>query len=167
VCEPATNRKLLGGAHVEPSRLLSEKANDEIMINYTTAASELMAERARHTMPVFASLVAEFADLPVTPLVKLGLQRAKVDSKEHIWFEVHSIDGDVADCTCINEPWDVPELREGQRGRQSLAALTDWMIICPAGNMTPRSLLGARILRSIPEEAKVELRALKVAESRG
>jgi len=161
VCEPASNRKLLGGAHVEPSRLLSERADDSLMINYTTAATALMAERARATLPVFASLVAEFGDLPVTPLVKLGFQRARVDSKEHIWFEVHSIDGDSADCTCVNEPWDVPSLHEGLRARQPLASLTDWIVMCPAGNMTPRSLLGARILREIPEQTKEELRALK------
>ncbi len=133
------------------------------MIMYTNAATELMAQRARDTLPVFTSLVAEFADMPVTPLVKLGFQRAKVDSREHIWFEVHSVDlaAGAADCTCINEPCDVPSLREGLRARQSLADLTDWMILCPAGNMTPRSLLGARVLRSIPDEAKVELRALR------
>ncbi len=161
VCEPHSNRKVFGGAHVEPSRLLSERADDSLMVNFTTAATDLMAERARGTLPVFASLVAEFADLPVTPLVKLGFQRASVDAREHIWFEVHSTDGNSADCTCINQPWDVPSLHEGLRARQPLANLTDWQVMSPTGPISPRSLLGARILREIPEEAREELRALK------
>ncbi len=161
VCEPASNRKLFGGAHVEPSHLLSDRADDSLMINYTTPATQLMADRALATLSVFTSLVTEFADMPVTPLVKLGCQRARVDSKEHIWFEVHSIDGDTADCTCVNEPYDVPSLRQGSRARQPLSSLTDWIVICPAGNMTPRDLGGARLLRSLPDEAKEQLRALK------
>ena len=153
VCEPAGHRKLHGSDRPEPSRLLSERADDSLTINYTTAATELMAERARATLPIFVSLVGEFGDLAVTPLVKIGCPCASSDSREHIWFVVHSIDGDSADCTCVNEPWDVPSLREGLRGRQPLSDLTDWMVMCPAGNMTPRSLRGARVLRSMPAEA--------------
>jgi hypothetical protein len=41
------------------------------------------------------------------------------------------------------------------------ANLTDWQVMSPTGPISPRSLLGARILREIPEETREELRALK------
>jgi hypothetical protein len=160
VCEPA-GKGLFKSGKTEPSRLLSRGLEDGAMLNFTTAATELMAERARGTVAVFRGLVQEFAELPVTPLVKLGFRCARSGGTEHLWFEVHSVDADSTDCTLVNQPFDVPELHEGLRAVQSLERLTDWTMLSPAGDMTPRSTASARILRSIPDPVRRQLIELK------
>jgi hypothetical protein len=163
VCEPA-GKGLFKSGKPEPSRLLSGGFDDNAMLSFTNAATELMAERARGTMAVFQSLVEEFAELPVNPLIKLGF-RCPSGGNEHLWFLVHSVDADSADCTLVNEPYDVPELKVGQRARQSLERLTDWTITSPFGDMSPRSTQSARMLRAIPDEARRELIEVKRRES--
>jgi hypothetical protein len=160
VCEPATNSKFRGD-RPEPSRLLSQLADDSMMLAFDDASTELMAERARGTLGVLKSLMDEFAELPVTPMVKLGFDRAHSVHREHLWFTVESIGPDGIDCTCVNDPFDVPSLANGQRATHSLDRLTDWLIISPTGSITPRSTLPARLLREIPEQARRELIELK------
>ncbi len=159
VCEPSRKR-LLGGDRVEPSQFLCRLDDDNMMLMFTDAASALMGERARGTLGIFGGMVEEFAELPVKPLIKIGCPTPG-GSREHIWFEVHGLDSDSADCTCLNEPYEVPSLREGLRSRQPLDNLSDWTIISPAGAITPRNMRGARILRSLPAEARAELIQLK------
>jgi hypothetical protein len=174
VCEPG-GKGLLRSGKPEPSRILSSGFNDDTMLAFTTAGTELMAERARGTVSVFASLAGEFAELPVNPLVKLGFPTSQPGSNEHLWFVVHSVEPGAGgsggspgtvDCTLVNEPFDVAGLREGQRGPQSLDRLTDWTITSPAGWITPRSLRAARVLRSLPPEARAELIELKRKEEK-
>jgi len=171
VCEPA-GKGLLRSGKPEPSRLLSKDLDDGSMLAFTTAGTELMAERARGTVGVFRRLMEEFADLGVNPLVKLGFETSQAGSNEHLWFLVHpeGAEGSAApegsagpgtvDCTLINEPFDVAGMQEGLRASQSLDRLTDWTIITPAGWITPRTQLAARQLRSLPPEARAELAAL-------
>jgi hypothetical protein len=172
VCEPA-GKGLLRSGKPEPSRLLSKDFDDASMLAFTTAGTELMAERARGTVGVFRRLMAEFADLGVNPLVKLGFETSQPGSNEHLWFLVHpegaegsaaptegSAGPNTVDCTLINEPFDVAGMREGLRARQSLDRLTDWTIITPAGWITPRTQLAARQLRALPPEGRAELAAL-------
>jgi hypothetical protein len=121
--------------------------------------------------------MAEFADLGVNPLVKLGFETSQPGSNEHLWFLVHpeGTEGSAApegsavtntvDCTLINEPFDVAGMHEGLRARQSLDRLTDWTIVTPAGWISPRTQLPARQLRALPPEARAELAAL-VRESK-
>ena len=54
-------------------------------------------------------------------------------SREHLWFQLHGIDGGRLDGTLVNEPFDVPELTEGARGWHAIADLSDWMVMSPAG----------------------------------
>ena len=176
VCEPAGKGRLRSGKP-EPSRLLSRDFDDGSMLAFTAAGTDLMAERARGTVGVFRRLMAEFADLGVNPLVKLGFETSQPGSNEHLWFLVHpeGTEGSAApegsavtntvDCTLINEPFDVAGMHEGLRARQSLDRLTDWTIVTPAGWISPRTQLPARQLRALPPEARAELAAL-VRESK-
>jgi len=165
VCEPAGKGRLRSGK-LEPSRLLSKDFDDGSMLAFTTAGTELMAERARGTVGVFRRLMAEFADLGVNPLVKLGFETSQPGSNEHLWFLVHpkgpegSAGTNTVDCTLINEPFDVAGMHEGLRASQSLDRLTDWTIVTPAGWISPRTQLPARQLRALPPEARAELAAL-------
>jgi hypothetical protein len=153
VCDPATRVGGLLGASVRFSRFLSGPIPEGVVFVFTTAATELMADRARRTIDIFGSLLVEFADLGLPCLAKIGFAIAEGGGgQEHIWFHVHAIRGDGIDGTCLNEPFDVPGLHEGQRGTHSARNLTDWLILTPLGQITPRSLGIARQVRARPEE---------------
>jgi uncharacterized protein YegJ (DUF2314 family) len=146
LCEP---RGLFGFLRRKPipSRFL-ETVEDGVVFNFTRAASLLMAERARHTLPVFERLVAEFGGTGLPAAVKIAYPTASDPTgREHLWFEMHGIDGERLDGTLLNAPFDVPELTEGARGWHAVADVSDWMVMSPAGTMTPRSLVAARRLR--------------------
>lgn len=106
-----------------------------------------MAERATQTLGVFRALCDEFARLDLPALVKLGYPTEHDESTEHLWFQVHSIHGDTVEATLVNAPHHVPTLTAGQRGEFALERLTDWVILSPAGAMTPRNVSAARRLR--------------------
>ena len=80
--------------------------------------------------------------------MKIGYPTASDPTgREHLWFEVHGFDGDRVDATLINQPFDVPSLEQKARGWHAVADVSDWMVMSPAGPMTPRNLSAARRLR--------------------
>ena len=60
---------------------------------------------------------------------------------------MHGFDGDRVDATLMNQPFDVPSLKQGVRGWHAVADVSDWIVASPAGPMTPRNLSAARRLR--------------------
>ena len=58
---------------------------------------------------------------------------------------------DWIDGTLGSRPFDV-DLEPGSTGRHSLDMLSDWVLLMPAGQITPRSFHVARILREQPPE---------------
>ena len=149
LCEP--EGKLLGRwfGKVRPSRFLSQEAPDEMLVRFSSEATELMAERARATYSVFRALAAEFAELELPVLAKLGyvIDGGKEDEKEHLWFEVHDAKDGRLDATLGNDPFHIARMKQGQRDWHDLERMTDWTILTPLGPINPRSLLPARIIR--------------------
>lgn len=146
ICEP---RGLFGFLRKRPipSRFLSA-IGDGVVFNFSTSASELMAERAHTTLDVFKGLVAEFGPTGLPNGLKIGYPTASnPEGREHLWFEVHGFDGDRVDATLMNRPFDVPSLQQGVRGWHPVAGVSDWIVMSPAGPMTPRNLSAARRLR--------------------
>ncbi|MEM8884935.1 MAG: DUF4026 domain-containing protein [Planctomycetota bacterium] len=72
-------------------------------------------------------------------VVKLGYE---VDGdeeevgREHLWFEVHGVDGDEVDGTLLNQPHNIARMSEGQRARHDIARLSDWTVYSPHGAFT-------------------------------
>jgi uncharacterized protein YegJ (DUF2314 family) len=145
VCQPRGFLSLFRRRPI-PSHFLST-ADGNFVINFSAQATEQMAGRARQTLDVFQSLIAEFGpDLPNG--LKIGYPTASDPTgREHLWFEVHGFDGERVDATLMNQPFDVPSLQQGQRGWHPVADVTDWIVMSPAGPMTPRNLSAARRLR--------------------
>lgn len=79
-------------------------------------------------------------------------------SKEHLWFEAHAIGDDTIDATLENKPFAV-DLTPGERAERPLDLLTDWVLMTPAGSVTPRSMSAARSLREHADEVRAAMAA--------
>lgn len=162
LCEPA-GRRLLGfgrGDAPEPLRLARRPPPEQFVIYFPTTTTTLMAERARATVGVLQALTAEFAEFEPVPIVKLGYPTDD-GSKEHLWFTAHGFGEGTVDATLENKPFAV-DLRPGERAERPLELLSDWMLMTPAGPITPRSMIGARRLREHADEIRAAM-----AEDRG
>lgn len=154
LCEPEKQRPFGGVPRRPRSATFFRRDNyDGLLIHFSDEATALMEARARATVALLGDFLAEFRDLRLPTLVKLGLPTAS-GGREHPWFSVNSISGDKIDCTCENEPFDVPDLKRGDRRVASIEDLTDWLIMTPVGSITPSSLRTARTVREHREEIK-------------
>ncbi len=168
VCDPVGRVGGLFGANVRISRFLSRPIDEHSVFHFSTAASDLMAERARSTLDVFQQLAEEFSDLELPRLVKLGyvVDNGGPNDREHLWFEVHSLSPPsslrlsvssslppgTVDATLVNQPFHVARLSAGQRATHPLDLLSEWAIMSPAGQINPRNLRVARIIRAHRKE---------------
>jgi hypothetical protein len=118
------------------------------LIRFSNGSTDLTAARARESLSMLEPLREEFEDLQCTTVVKMGYPTDSGDNgSEHLWFEVHGIRGDFIDATLLNEPFDIASMKAGNRDMRSVELLTDWSIMTPIGQLTPRSLEVARKLR--------------------
>jgi len=157
LCEPG-GRKMLGfgrGDRPEPLRFARRPPPGQFVMYVPTSMTELMAERARATLGVLRAMAAEFAEFQVVTIAKLGYPTGD-GGKEHLWFEVHGFGDDTLDATLANRPFAV-DLREGDRADRPIELLTDWMLMTPAGNVTPRSMSAARRLREHADEIRASI----------
>ncbi len=150
LCDPVDTRwwHRFTGTPARASRLLSADQG-EFMVYFPTNASRLMARRARQTYGRFRQLAAEYGELQVKPIVKLGYRVDGGDETdlEHMWFEVHSFGGDTVNATLMNDPFHVASLKKGDRRDHPIERLTDWALIGPTGMITPRDTRPARSAR--------------------
>lgn len=73
-------------------------------------------------------------------LVKLGYRVDGGQSdkdREHLWFQVHAIDGQRVEATLVNEPYDIAAMHDGDRGWHDLSLLTDWTVMSKFGRFGP------------------------------
>jgi len=161
MCEPV-GRKILGfgrGDRPEPLRFARQPPPDQFVVFFTNAMTTLISERAKATLDILRSLMAEFAEFEVVAIVKLGYPTPD-DGREHLWFTAHGIGAETIDATLENKPF-VADLRPGERAERPIELLTDWMLMTPVGSITPRSMSAARSLR----ENAAEIRTL-IADGR-
>jgi hypothetical protein len=153
---------------VTPSRMLSQPLREEMVVPFPTAASKLMAERAKGTYLQFRQLAGEFAEFDFPVIVKLGyrIDGGGTDEREHLWFEVNNLHDDRIDATLQSVPRAVKKMKKGQRGWHMLELLTDWAILTPLGTITPRYTVPARQIRGNREQFRqLMLEARRVSEA--
>ena len=171
LCEPAQAgwfQRLVRGARPQPSEALQHDFGDAGLVFYSNSATDLMARRARQTLPLLRELSVELADLDLPVLVKLGYptDTGGPSDREHLWFKVHGFRGDEVDATLTNAPLDVADLAQGQRGTSPLELLSDWTILTPVGTINPRQTRALRLLRANRAQIARELAAHRAAAPR-
>lgn len=154
---------------VAPSRLLSADMPEDLIVPFSTAATNLMAERARGTYLQFRQLAGEFAEFEFPVIAKLGyrVDGGGPDDREHLWFEVNELGDDRLDATLASEPFAVDRLRKGQRGWHGLELMTDWAIVTPLGMITPRYTVPARQIRGNRDRFRQLMRAARRVSEAG
>ncbi len=59
--------------------------------------------------------------------------------KEHLWYDVLSIENNQIKGKLLNQPYWISNLHEGDLGIYPLEVLTDWIIYSPDNTYTPDS----------------------------
>jgi hypothetical protein len=166
LCDPAAVggvfSRLLRRDRPRPSGFLQGPFAEEMLVRFSSSATDLMAGRAVRMLPVLRECAAEFAEFRFGVLVKLGytVDGGAPDNREHLWFHVHAFGADSVDATLINSPFRIARMKNGARAEHSLALLSDWAIFTPFGRIDPRQ---TRVLRFVREN-KSNLHELIKAE---
>lgn len=150
--------RLRGRDRARPCAFFQQTPPDEVLLHFSSTSTALMATRAKQTIPVLKAIREEFAEFPFPTLVKLGLTTDNGSDHEHLWFEVHDIGADTVDATLVNQPFAIASLKPGQRGTHALELLSDWTVMTPAGNITPRETRTVRDLRAHKDQLREALK---------
>lgn len=156
LCEPGGGFLGVFGKSARISKWLTRPLDENCVFPFSTAASLLMSERARKTLAVFGAMSAELREFEFPAAVKIGYQ---VDGggptdQEHLWFEVHEIKGDSIDATLLNQPHAIDRMKQGDRASHPIERLSDWIIMTPAGSISPRNMTPIRRIREHKDELR-------------
>ena len=131
---------------LRPSRVMSGKRRARLL-DYSDVGTEILADRAKATLPLLRKMVDEFEEHGPEIAVKLGMETDDGESREHLWFRVEELSRESVRAELASRPLGVSSIREGDRGEWGLDLLTEWIVATPAGRITPASTLAARALR--------------------
>lgn len=150
VCEPKLKKGVLGlgKPKLEPSRFVRGRVSGHTVFALSTTATELIAQRSQETFPLLVELMNEFESLQLPVLAKVACRVDSGEADEHIWFDVHSADENGIDATCVNQPYEVSGLKEGDRGRYGFGQITEWQMQTPIGTITPNQFGPIRHIRA-------------------
>ncbi len=96
----------------------------------------LAIERADYMKDAFRNGVAKVV------LVKVGLMvdeehRTETNQREHIWFELKSVEEDTFTAQLTQEPYMVSDMHEGAIGTYPYTDITDWLIFTEKDRISP------------------------------
>lgn len=120
-----------------------------LMVRLPKAESLRRAAMATERFPLFRDAFRRFGDQPGFQfLVDLGYgpdedRDAGIDAElparpvEHMWFEVHAVDGLRVEATLLDDPHTVRRMKRGDRGWHAVDELGTWAIVSPLGLFEP------------------------------
>lgn len=153
----APKRRLLGKKMCSPSVYQPVLENNPLLF-VSSMETHRMAALARERLPRFASLFDQNAEQQDWVfLVKLGYpvdDANEAEDREHLWFQVHHLNGANCEATLLNEPYGVSGMHEGERAEHDLELLTDWQILCPHGRFAADSVV--HLQRLLDREAPTD-----------
>lgn len=149
VCEPKLKKSILGfgKGKLEPSKFVRGSVNERTVFAMSKTATDLISQRAQETYPLLVKLMGEFESLQLPVLAKVACRVDSGEHDEHIWFEVHGADANGIDATCVNQPYEVSGLKQGDRGRHGIGMITEWQMQTPIGSIAPNQLGPIRHIR--------------------
>ncbi|MCA9290923.1 MAG: DUF4026 domain-containing protein [Phycisphaerales bacterium] len=134
-------------AWVWPENVILRLEGDEGILYMTARATERRARLARAT---WSQMAMAFAATPpelrppssepaVVFVIKAGFAPDDDESvdREHLWFEVHRIDGDRAEGMLLNEPLGAVGLRHGDQRWIERDQCSDWLVMTRLGPCEP------------------------------
>lgn len=139
----APGRKKLGvfGKRWLAPATLGPKLPDHPIFYVSRMETRRMGILATERFPVFRDLVTRFSGTTDWGfLAKIGYLvdgSAGSGEMEHLWFEVHAVDGARLDATLINAPHAIARMKLGDRAWHAADQLSDWRIGSPVGGVGP------------------------------
>ena len=118
------------------------------MMPYSEQSSDIMADRAKASLPLLRRYREEFARHDPITGVKIGIPTDDGTSREHLWFEVDDLGKDKVRAKLVVQPFNVGSMTPGETYELGLAGVSDWILHTPAGQISPSSTIGARMLRA-------------------
>jgi uncharacterized protein YegJ (DUF2314 family) len=136
-----------------PETAIRQWESGQCVLYLTNRATKRQAAQAQLSWPEFATAFATCAALPrrvasqpnAAFVVKAGFEKNLPDSsdddsaREHLWFEVQSIDGDRAHGELLNQPVAV-DLNQGEIVSIARTQLSDWKVQMPQCLFGPQSI---------------------------
>jgi len=130
-----------------PSKFTEKFVNNPMFFlskEETARMSDLARERFSYVERMLKKKQESNED--ITIIIKLGLEtideEGNLDSenREHIWFEALSMEGDNFKARLTQEPYNIPNLHEGDEGTYSIDYVSDWRIHTEKGAITPETV---------------------------
>ncbi len=103
-------------------------------------ATQRQAALAQRRWPALQHLLAAERGNDLRIVIKAAFASDAEGGREHLWFEVKQIDGDLATAELLNEPELIGELRRGMTCRVERATISDWQVHCAAGAFGPETI---------------------------
>ena len=131
----------------KPSEFTKKLENNPLYY-ISTEETARMSSLARERFSYVERMLKEKQDgkEDIVVIVKLGLEtideEGNLDKKnrEHIWFEAFSMEGDKFKARLTQEPYNIPNLHEGDEGIYSIDYVSDWKIYIENGVITPETV---------------------------
>ena len=73
-------------------------------------------------------------------IIKIGLPVDDKGNCEHIWFELLEFEGEKFKCKLTQEPYNVPNMHEGDEHWFTVEDVTDWIVYTPKMAITPENV---------------------------
>ncbi len=129
---------MFGKRHQCPSAYL-EILRDNPILYLSQLETRRMSMLAKERFGVLRDIESRYRDEEDWGfLIKLGYTvDDNPESTEHLWFQVHAIEGGQIDATLLNEPYGIARMSEGQRGEHPPDSISDWTIYSPHGAFRP------------------------------
>ncbi|SSY70650.1 DUF4026 domain-containing protein [Alysiella crassa] len=136
-----------GDIHTEPSMVILADMNGKVM-NFSELGDLLVHEKnhmmtmmpnsetmrmfyqAKEKLPLFAGCLKRHApeEGKWGYMMKIRCESDSTEAAEHMWFTVHAIDDDSVSATLENEPFNIPEMKAGEKYTLPLENAVDWRI---------------------------------------
>ena len=130
----------------KPSEFTKKLSNNPLYY-ISTEETARMSSLARERFSYVERMLREKQNgKDIGVIIKLGLEtideEGNLDKKnrEHIWFEALYMEGDSFKARLTQEPYNIPNLHEGDEGTYSIDYVSDWRIHTENGVVSPETV---------------------------